>query len=157
VLTLASLYGIRLLAGAVAVSVVISPWLLAFSGFFFLFLALVKRSAEMIDRRDRAAGDPPGRGYRLADLPILQTMATTAGYVSILVFVLYANAPETAALYRSPHRLWLIAVILLFWVSRVMLMTERGEMHDDPVLFAVRDPVSLACAGGMAAVVLASI
>jgi 4-hydroxybenzoate polyprenyltransferase/phosphoserine phosphatase len=157
VLTLACLYGIRLLAGATAVSVVVSPWLLMFSIFFFLCLALVKRAAEVIDRRDREAGDPPGRSYRLTDLPALMTMATTSGYVSVLVFILYVNSPVVAALYRVPETLWLIPVILLFWISRVLLLTQRGEMHDDPVLFAARDSTSLVCAALMACVVILGI
>ncbi|MCW3476887.1 UbiA family prenyltransferase [Limobrevibacterium gyesilva] len=157
VLTLACLYGIRLLAGAVAISVALSPWLLMFSIFFFLCLALVKRSTELIDRLKKGAGDPPGRSYRLDDLPILQTMASTSGYVSVLVFVLYVNSPTVAALYASPEKLWLIPMILLYWISRIMILTQRGEMHDDPVLFAARDRTSLVCAGLMALIVLASI
>lgn len=98
VLTLACLYGVRLFAGGVAIGVVLSPWLLMFSTFFFLCLALVKRCTELIERLARGAGDPPGRSYQLRDLPLLQTMATTAAYVSVLVFILYVNSPAVAAL-----------------------------------------------------------
>ena len=157
VLTLACLYGVRLFAGGVAVAVTLSPWLLMFSTFFFLCLALVKRCTELIERQARDSGDPPGRSYRLADLPMLQTMATTAGYVSVLVFILYVNSPAVAALYGSPETLWLIPLILLFWISRVLLVMQRGDMHDDPVLFAARDTTSLVCAGLIGAIVLAGI
>lgn len=157
VLTLACLYGVRLFAGGVAIAVTLSPWLLMFSTFFFLCLALVKRCTELIDRQARDAGDPPGRSYKLSDLPILQTMATTAGYVSVLVFILYVNSPAMAALYRSSETLWLIPIILLFWISRILLLTQRGEMHDDPVLFAARDRISIVCAGLIGAIVLVGI
>ncbi len=157
VLTLACLYGVRLFAGGVAIAVTLSPWLLMFSTFFFLCLALVKRCTELIERQARDMGDPVGRSYQLGDLPALMTMASTAGYVSVLVFVLYVNSPAVAALYRSPETLWLIPVFLLFWISRVLLLTQRGEMHDDPVLFAARDRPSILCAALIGAIVLAGI
>jgi 4-hydroxybenzoate polyprenyltransferase/phosphoserine phosphatase len=157
VMTLAGLYGIRIVAGGAAVAVVLSPWLLAFSVFFFLCLALVKRSTELIDRLGRGGVDPPGRGYRLTDLPMLQTMAGASGYVAVLVFILYINSPAVAGLYGETERLWAIPGILLFWVSRVLMLTHRGEMHDDPVVFAARDRASLVCAALIALVVVASI
>jgi 4-hydroxybenzoate polyprenyltransferase len=157
VMTLAGLYGMRIVAGGAAVMVWLSPWLLAFSVFFFLCLALVKRSTELIDRQQRGAADPPGRGYRLGDLTILQTMAATSGYVAVLVFILYVNSPIVAALYGAPDRLWAIAGILLYWVSRVLILTHRGEMHDDPVVFAAKDGASLICAALIALVVVTSI
>ncbi len=157
VLTLACLYGVRLFAGGVAIAVTLSPWLLMFSTFFFLCLALVKRCTELIERRARDMGDPPGRSYQLGDLPALTSMATTAGYVSVLVFVLYVNSPAVSALYGAPETLWLIPVILLFWISRVLLLTQRGAMHDDPVLFAVRDRTSILCAVLIGLIVLLGI
>ena len=157
VIVLAALYGIRIVAGGAAIAVTLSPWLLAFSIFFFLCLALVKRSTELIDRLGRNAIDPPGRGYKLADLSVLQTMAAASGYVAVLVFILYINSPAIAGLYGASERLWAIPAILLYWVSRVLILTHRGEMHDDPVVFAARDRASLLCAGLIVAVVLASI
>lgn len=157
VITLAALYGIRIVAGGAAVAVTLSPWLLAFSIFFFLCLALVKRSTELTDRRGRDANDPPGRGYRRDDLSVLQTMAAAAGYVAVLVFILYINSPAVAGLYTNAERLWAIPAILLYWISRVLILTHRGDMHDDPVIFAARDHTSLACAGLIALVVVASI
>ena len=157
VMTLAGLYGIRIVAGGAAVAVALSPWLLAFSVFFFLCLALVKRSTELIDRLGRGGLDPPGRGYRLTDLSVLQTMAGASGYVAVLVFILYINSPAVTGLYGEVERLWVIPGILLYWVSRVLILTHRGEMHDDPVVFAARDRASLACAGLIALAVLVSI
>jgi 4-hydroxybenzoate polyprenyltransferase/phosphoserine phosphatase len=157
VITLAGLYGVRIVAGGAAVAVDLSPWLLAFATFFFLCLALVKRSTELIDRLGRGVVDPPGRGYRVGDLAVLQTMAAASGYVAVLVFILYINSPSVAGLYADWERLWVIPGVLLYWVSRVLILTHRGEMHDDPVVFAARDRASLACAGLIALVVLASI
>ena len=100
-------------------------------------------------RAIRSAG-----GYRLADLPALQGMAAASGYVSTLVLALYLNSEAMRELYTHPNRLWLICVIVLYWVSRTLLLTHRGEMHDDPVVFAATDRVSqftaLACLGAVA-------
>lgn len=154
VITLACLYGCRLWAGAAAASIALSPWLIAFAVFIFLCLALVKRCSELIDRIQKNKGDPVGRGYRLSDLPALQAMAAASGYVSTLVLALYLNSDAMRVLYSHPNRLWLICVILLFWISRTLLLTHRGEMHDDPVVFAATDRVSqftaLACLASVA-------
>lgn len=153
VVALACLYGCRLWAGAAAAMIVLSPWLVAFAIFIFLCLALVKRCSELIDRIARDKGDPAGRGYRLSDLPALQGMAAASGYISTLVLALYFSSPSVAQLYAFPNRLWLILVILLFWISRMLLLTHRGEMHDDPVVFAATDRVSQLTAAACLAVV----
>lgn len=145
VVTLACLYGMRLAAGAVAVAVPLSPWFVAFSVFFFLCLALVKRCTEIADRIVKGDGDPKGRGYIQRDLPMLEAMAAGTGYVAIMIFALYINSPAVTALYRSPQDLWAICLVLFYWISRVLLLTHRGEMHDDPVVFAATDLKSLAC------------
>ena len=145
VVTLACLYGMRLAAGAVAVAVPLSPWFVAFSVFFFLCLALVKRCTEITDRIAKDAGDPKGRGYIQRDLPMLEAMAAGTGYVAIMIFALYIDSPAVAALYRSPEYLWAICLVLFYWISRVLLLTHRGEMHDDPVVFAATDLKSLVC------------
>ncbi len=143
VVLLACLYGIRVVAGGVAVAVPLSVWLVAFSLFLFFSLALVKRCAELIDHAGKGAGDPSGRGYRQEDLPILLPMATASGYLSVLVLALYINNPVVGRLYAAPELLWPICTILLYWISRVLVLTHRGDMHDDPVIFAVTDRVSL--------------
>jgi len=157
VLTLAGLYGIRVYAGAVAIAVVVSPWLLTFSMFLFLCLALVKRTAELIERFQSGGADPAGRGYRLTDVTLLQTMATSSGYVAVLVFGLYISSVAATSLYDAPERLWVVPGILLYWISRILILTHRGEMHDDPVLFAATDRTSLACGALSVLAVLASI
>lgn len=157
VVTLACLYGVRLLAGGAAVGVTLSPWLGALSVFLFLSLALIKRCTELGERQRAGRGDPPGRGYRLADLSALQSMAAASGYLSILVLALYFNSPAVVALYSWPNRMWLICVLALYWISRVLLLSHRGDMHDDPVVFAATDRVSLLTAVAVGAVVLISL
>jgi len=150
VVVLACLYGSRVVAGSAATGVVLSPWLVAFAMFLFFSLALVKRCAELSDHLDRGKGDPMGRGYQLDDLPVLRSMATASGYVSVLVLALYINGDAVFTLYRHPDRLWLNCVLLLFWISRVIMITHRGGMDDDPLVFAASDRLSqlvlLSCA-----------
>ena len=143
VVLLACLYGIRVVAGGVAVSVPLSVWLVALCLFLFFCLALVKRCAELIDRG--SMGSPPGRGYHEQDLPILESMATASGYLSVLVLALYINNPLVGRFYAFPELLWLICIVLLYWISRILVLTRRGQMHDDPVIFAVTDRTSLMC------------
>jgi 4-hydroxybenzoate polyprenyltransferase/phosphoserine phosphatase len=157
VVALASLYGMRLVGGAAAVSVGLSPWILTFAIFIFLSLALVKRWTELVERINQGKGEMTGRGYRLSDLPVLQTMATSSGYVAVLIFGLYINSPIVGSLYSQPATLWAIPLILLYWVSRIMILTHRGEMHDDPVLFAAKDRVSLICVALMVLAVVAGL
>ena len=145
VIALACLYGARVLAGSSATDIPISPWLEALSVFFFLSLALVKRIGELSDRKLAGKGDPAGRGYRLDDLPILEAMGAASGFVAVLVLALYFNSPDVARLYRFPHRLWALCVVTLYWISRMLMKAHRGEMHDDPVVFALRDRVSQLC------------
>ena len=143
VLFLAGLYSIRVFAGGTATGIQISPWLLAFSMFLFLSLAIVKRLSELtlllrLEKREVA-----GRGYLSDDLPMLQSMAAASGYLSVLVLALYVNSFDVRVLYHSPELLWLLCPVLLFWISRVMILSQRGMMNDDPVVFALTDRVSL--------------
>jgi len=155
VITLACLYGMRLAAGAVAAAVLLSPWFVAFSVFFFLCLAVIKRCTEITDRIAKGVGDPKGRGYIQRDLPMLEAMAAATGYVAIMIFALYIDSPAVTALYRAPNCLWAICLVLFYWISRVLLLTHRGEMHDDPVVFAATDFKSLVC--GALVVVIAAL
>lgn len=157
VITLACLYGIRLQAGACAVVIVLSPWMVTFALFFFLCLALVKRCVELLGRIRLATGEPAGRDYRLADLPTLQTMAVASGFAAIVTLCLYIHSAAVSDLYRNPANLWAIVPILVYWVCRVLVLANRGEMHDDPVVFAIRDHPSLVCALGVVAVMVASV
>ena len=143
VLLLAALYTMRLLAGAAATSVVPSFWLLAFSMFLFLSLALVKRYSELKVTLAQSQQSAAGRGYRVADLPVLMALGVSAGMASVMVLALYINDPETRRLYPSTTWLWLVPTLMLYWVSRVWMKTHRDEIDDDPVVWAVRDWQSL--------------
>jgi 4-hydroxybenzoate polyprenyltransferase/phosphoserine phosphatase len=145
-LALAGLYTLRIIAGAAAAAVPLSFWLLIFSVFLFLSLAFVKRYAELDALRRQQRLRAAGRGYHVEDLAVLQSLGTSAGYISVLVLALYINSPDIAALYQRPKMIWLLCVLALYWISRVWMKAQRGEMHDDPVVFALKDRISLAVA-----------
>ncbi len=147
VLTLAALYTLRVAAGAAAISVQPSFWLLAFSMFFFLSLAFIKRYCELKIATNGDGERIRGRGYVRGDLEVVSTMGVAAGYIAILVLALYVNDSPTTQLYRSPRLIWLACPVLLFWISRAWLIAHRGDMHDDPIVFALKDPVSWAAGG----------
>jgi 4-hydroxybenzoate polyprenyltransferase len=142
VIMLAGLYTLRVIAGAAAVAVEVSFWLLAFSMFVFLSLALVKRCAELqlLAAQDGMAA--AGRDYRTTDLGTLRIVGVGCGLLAVLVVALYIHSPDMSGLYTSPHTLWLLCPLILYWICRVWLKTERGEMHDDPIVFAVKDKTS---------------
>lgn len=152
-ITLAGLYTLRIIAGAAAISVPLSFWLLLFSIFLFFSLALVKRYAELEQLHQKGELIVPGRGYIASDLPILGSLGVSSGMLGVLVLALYINSPAISILYRAPESLWLLCVVLMFWVGRIWLKAHRGEMHDDPILFAIKDKISLAC-GGLSAVAM---
>lgn len=151
---LAGLYTLRIIAGAGAVTVALSFWLLLFSVFLFLSLAFVKRYAELDSLRRQKRLEAVGRGYHVEDLAVLQTFGAAAGYLSVLVLALYINSPDIQPLYHRPKLIWTLCVLLLYWVSRVWMTAHRGAMHDDPVVYALRDRVSLGL-GLVAAVTIA--
>ena len=143
VLMLAGLYSIRLVMGSEATGTPISLWLLRFSLFMFLTLALAKRVAELrMLEHLQSASKALGRGYRVADLPMLEMMGVGAGYMAALVMVFYIEGSDVARLYPHPTYLWLMLPVLLFWISHLWLVAHRGELPDDPILFAFRDPKS---------------
>lgn len=143
VVVLAMLYTIRVVAGAAAMSLRPTFWILAFCMFIFLSLALVKRYTELHEVRERGeTRKTPGRGYLASDFELLASLGGSSGYLSVLVLALYINEPQAHALYHHPHWLWAACPLLLFWLSRVWIIAHRGEMHDDPIVFALRDRMS---------------
>lgn len=142
---LAGLYTARIVAGGVATGIPLSVWLLAFSVFFFLSLAAVKRQSELIDSAERGNLKACGRGYHVDDLPIVSTIAIGAGYVSVLVMTLYVNSPAVIELYAHPEALWGVCAVLLYWITRTVMVAHRGHMHDDPVVYAAKDRISQMC------------
>jgi 4-hydroxybenzoate polyprenyltransferase len=143
VLVLSGLYTVRLLAGAAVSQTTISPWLSGFSLFLFLSLAMVKRFSELQNLRESGQVPNNGRGYLLLDIEPLRSFGTASGYASIVVFALYISGHDIMALYRYPSRMWLIAPLLIWWISRFWLLASRGELDEDPVIFALTDRTSL--------------
>jgi len=153
VLTLAGLYAVRIVAGAEATGITLSFWLLLFAIFIFLSLAIVKRYAELHAAGQRGQLKASGRGYQVDDLALLQSLGTASGYISVLVLALYVNTPDISAQYSHPQYVWMLCPILLYWISRMWMRTHRGRMHDDPLVFALKDRISL-LTGLAAAIVL---
>jgi 4-hydroxybenzoate polyprenyltransferase len=142
VVLLSLLYTTRVIAGTAAMSLDPTFWILAFSLFIFLSLAFVKRYTELFDKKHLNCSEKtPGRGYYPADFELLSSLGSAAGYISVMVLALYIN-DFNHELYSTPEILWLACPLLMFWLSRVWLIAHRGEMHDDPVVFAVKDRTS---------------
>lgn len=152
-LTLALLYTLRIVAGAAAVGLSMSFWLLAFSVFLFLSLAFVKRYAELEVQILRGKKKVLGRGYYTTDAPLVQGMGLASGYAAALVLALYLNSEAVTRLYRTPEVIWGAVPVLLFWVNWMWVKAHRGQMHDDPLVFAMKDRASLV-AGVVFALVL---
>lgn len=153
VLTLAGLYTVRIVAGAAATAIPLSFWLLMFAIFIFLSLAIVKRYAELHAMRQQGKLKAQGRGYQVEDIALLQSLGASSGYLSILVLALYLNSPDVSVMYHYPKLVWALVPIMLYWVSRIWMQTHRGQMHDDPLVYALKDRISL-LTGLAAAVVL---
>lgn len=139
VITLAMLYTIRVIAGAIATLQSVTFWLLAFCVFIFLSLAFLKRYTELKLANADISKARYGRGYEPGDVELLASLGTAAGYLSVLVLALYINDGSSAAIYRSPYWLWPACLLLLMWLSRAWLIAHRGQMPDDPIVFALRD------------------
>jgi 4-hydroxybenzoate polyprenyltransferase len=150
VFALAALYTFRMLMGSAAYHVELSVWLLSFSMFLFLSLGFAKRSAEL--QNTVSAPLNSRRAYTPADLPQVNIFGVAAGFASSLVLTLYMNSDNMRALYRNPNLLWLLFPLMLYWVSRIWILTSRGQMDEDPVLFAVRDRTTILV--GVAAMVV---
>lgn len=153
VLMLAGLYTLRVLAGTAATGVTFSSWLLAFSMFLFLSLAFIKRYAELTGFVAGEAETLHRRGYQRRDREWLGAMGGASGYLAVMVLALYINSDEVMILYERPLLLWLICPMILFWISRMWLFAYRGQVDEDPIVVAVRDPASY-MVGALVALVL---
>ena len=142
IITLAMLYVIRIVAGGIVTGIDISFWLLAFSLFIFISLAACKRVTELVLKAPLNDEKLPGRGYRYDDLNLLLSIATSAGYISVLVLSLYLNTDVVTSLYQSPKYLWGGVTFGFLWINRMIFSAHTGLMHDDPVVFALKDSVS---------------
>lgn len=157
VLTLSGLYTLRLLAGSAATGTHISHWLGGFSVFLFFSLAVAKRFAELENLS--ATDSPPknGRGYMLVDIPQLRSFGTSSAFAAVVIFAIYISGPDVIKLYRNPSLLWLIMPLMILWLCRVWLLASRGELHEDPVVFALTDRMSLLIGGAVAVVTILAI
>lgn len=156
VVMLSLLYTLRILAGSVVIGVATSSWLLAFSVFMFLSLALVKRCSELVSLAEAGKDATPGRDYRVSDLVVLWPLGVGAALSAVVVFGLFISAPDTQMRYATPHLLWLVAVGLIYWLARLWIKTSRGEMHDDPVIYAIKDKGSRLTVFAMIGTVIAA-
>ncbi len=156
VIALAGLYTWRVLSGAVAISVKISPWLLVFSIFIFFSLALVKRCSELVALQRAEGSAAHGRDYGVQDLPVLWPLGVGAGLCSVVVMGMFIGSLAAAGQYASPNLLWLVGLALLYWISRLWIKTVRGQMHDDPVVFALKDRASRGVVLAMIAITTAA-
>ncbi len=158
VILLSGLYTLRMLAGGAATRVAFSPWLAALSVFLFLSLAMVKRFSELQNIRASGSNLSNGRGYLLSDIEQLRSFGTASAYASVVVFALYINGNDVTGLYRHPTRMWLMTPLMILWLSRVWLLASRGELDEDPVIFAVTDRMSLLIGAAIAVIaVLAAV
>ena len=157
VLVLSGLYTLRLLAGSTATGSHISHWLGGFSVFLFFSLAIAKRFAELENLN--ASGSVPrnGRGYLLADIDQLRSFGTSSAFAAVVIFSIYISGSDVTKLYRNPALLWLIMPLMMLWLSRVWLLASRGELHEDPVVFAITDRTSLLIGAAVAVVALLAI
>lgn len=157
VITLAGLYSVRVFGGAVATSVVISEWLLAFCMMIFMSLALIKRYVEIAARRDANLPDPTSRDYKNSDLDVVAALAAGAGLNAVTVFTLYISSDAVRRLYTHPKILWLVVPLLMYWIARTLILASRRQMDDDPVVFAIKDKVSLGIVGITALLIFAAV
>jgi 4-hydroxybenzoate polyprenyltransferase/phosphoserine phosphatase len=157
VIVLSGLYTIRIIAGSAATGVPVSTWLASFSIFFFLSLAFVKRFAELENLRERGGVTAGGRGYHVSDIEQLRSFGSASGYVSVGVLTLYISNLDAAALYNHSHRLWLLVPVLLLWISRLWLQASRGDLDEDPVVYAITDRRSLLLGAVVVAIVLSAL
>lgn len=139
IILLAMLYTIRIVGGGVATQIPLSQWLLGVSMFLFLSLACVKRFSELLILKQRNEKKTWGRGYWVGDIEQVSSFGSASGYIAALVLVLYVSSNEVVALYQSPKMIWLACPLMLYWISRVWLLARRGLVHDDPLVFALRD------------------
>jgi 4-hydroxybenzoate polyprenyltransferase len=156
VIVLAGLYTVRIFAGGAASGAPVSKWLGGFSVFFFLSLAFVKRFAELESLRLRDKAPTNGRGYLLNDIEQLRAFGTSAAYASVVVLLVYISNLDTH-LYHKPGQLWLLLPVMLLWISQLWLLAARGELNEDPVVYAITDKRSLLLGVLVAAVVFSAL
>ncbi len=142
VIVLSGLYTLRILAGGVATDTQVSEWLMALSIFLFTSLAFSKRYSELSRLHEEGQESARGRGYRPCDLGVIESLGASCGYISVLVLALYIHGPDVHQSYRLQWPLWLVCPLLMYWISRIWLLSRRGQLSEDPIVFTLRDRVS---------------
>ena len=142
-LVLAGGYALRIAAGAVAVAIRPPPELLAFFVFVFFSLAMVKRYAELSLLRHAGLKSAPSRCYTVEDSGLLMVLGGSSGMLSVLVLALALTSEDVGQSYSHATLGWCAAVLLLYWISHMWLVAHRGHMTDDPLVFAIKDRVSV--------------
>ena len=139
ILALSILYTLRVVAGGFAVDLPLSVWLLAFSMFIFLSLASVKRLAELVENASIGMKNLVGRSYEISDIAIIGGISLVSGYISVLVIIFHIFTEATQEYYSRPEILLGVCPIIVYWITRMILLAHRGQMHHDPILFSFRD------------------
>jgi len=142
---LSGLYTLRVVSGGIATGITLSAWLMMFSVFIFFALAALKRYTELVENQQSDQLVMNRRGYDTGDTALILPMVLSAGYVAILIIALYISSPDIMRLYATPEALWGVCATLLYWINYVVMMTHRGQMHDDPILFAIKNRTSHIC------------
>jgi len=156
VITIAGLHTMRVIAGTLVIQAAWSFWLLAFSMFFFFSLASAKRVAELINLQQAGRQATVGRDYQIADIPVMLASGVSTGFISVMIVALYINSEKVQTLYANPMILWLLCPVLMYWIGRVWIFTARGRMHEDPIVFAIRDRLSMFAAAVLATILIAA-
>jgi len=156
-ISLSLLYTTRIFVGALVINTIPSVWLIAFSMFMFFSLALIKRCSELQALEAEKKNRTPGRDYTVSDTYILATMGVTSGFMSILIVALYLNDTQSISQYTYPEILWLVCPLLLYWIGRMWIKTFRDEMHDDPIVFTIKDKGSLFCIASVLVIIITAI
>lgn len=144
-LILSLLYTLRIIGGGIVIDISITNWLLFFSLFFFISLASIKRQIELISAEKFKRKEISGRGYKVTDKKIIHFISVSSGFISILILIFYINSSEIIKLYSYPEILWIVCLIILFWVSRLIVKSNKGEIEDDPLMYALKDKISYIC------------
>ncbi|MFQ5563768.1 MAG: UbiA family prenyltransferase [Parvularculaceae bacterium] len=155
-MTLGFLYAYRIVVGSAATGVPVSDWLIAFSVFFFLGLALVKRFSEIETKPQTGDGRIAGRGYFASDREVIGALGVASSFMSVLILALYITSPAVVVLYERPQALWIVCFVMIYWLSRVWVLAHRSFMPDDPIVFALKDRVSWMAGAVCGAAVLAA-
>jgi len=143
VVALGALFTLRVIGGAAAIETELSFYLLSFSIFLFSSLGMVKRYAELYNLRAQNLLTAHGRGYRVEDMAPVRIIGISLGYMSVFVMGEYINSPLIAEYYSKPKFIWLLFPLITYWLGRLWLLANRGEVNEDPLIFAIKDKVSL--------------